>query len=335
MKVTVIIANYNGAHFMEPCLASLKGQSCRDFEILVVDKASTDGSRELLDEKYPEIRAIYLNKNYGFSKAVNVGIQAADTPYVILLNNDTRVDDHYVEALLKTIESSDRIFSVSSKMIQMYHPELIDDAGDLYNIIGWASQRGVGQPSSGYTKQKNIFSACGGASIYRRELFRVIGDFDEKHFAYLEDTDIGYRARIFGYRNVYCPDAIVYHVGSGTSGSRYNAFKVKLAARNSIYLNYKNMPLLQLIVNSPFLLTGYLIKCSFFKKIGFGKEYREGLAEGFKTVSRCHKVPFHFKNIWNYIRIEGELIANMFIYAVEYASRRRYKAAPVKKDLRK
>ena len=91
---------------------------------------------------------------------------------------------------------------------------------DRYNIIGWASQRGVGQPSSGYTKQKNIFSACGGASIYRRELFRVIEDFDEKHFAYLEDTDIGYRARIFGYRNVYCPDAIVYHVGSGTSGSR-------------------------------------------------------------------------------------------------------------------
>ena len=131
MKVTIIIPNYNGCHFMEPCLASLKEQTFQDYRILIVDNASTDGSVEYVKEHYPEIEVIALDQNYGFSKAVNIGIRRSCTPYVILLNNDTTVDSHYVEELVGTIERSPRIFSVSSKMIQMYHPELIDSAGDL------------------------------------------------------------------------------------------------------------------------------------------------------------------------------------------------------------
>ena len=138
MKVTIIIPNYNGKHFMEPCLQSLSEQTCRDFKVLVVDNASSDGSLEYMSEHYPDIEVISLKKNYGFSKAVNVGIEHSTTPYVILLNNDTTVDTHYVEEMIKAIEKSPRIFSVSSKMIQMYHPELIDSAGDLYTLMGWA-----------------------------------------------------------------------------------------------------------------------------------------------------------------------------------------------------
>ena len=128
MKVTIIIPNYNGKHFMEPCLQSLSEQTCRDFKVLVVDNASSDGSLEYMSEHYPDIEVISLKKNYGFSKAVNVGIEHSTTPYVILLNNDTTVDTHYVEEMIKAIEKSPRIFSVSSKMIQMYHPDLMDDA---------------------------------------------------------------------------------------------------------------------------------------------------------------------------------------------------------------
>ena len=142
-KVTIVIPNYNGKHFMEPCLASLKEQTCQDFRILVVDNASEDGSIPYLKKHYPEIDVIALDKNYGFSKAVNVGIRHAHTPYVILLNNDTTVDRRYVEEMLKAISRSPRIFSVSSKMIQMYHPELIDSAGDLYSVIGWGVCRGA------------------------------------------------------------------------------------------------------------------------------------------------------------------------------------------------
>ena len=97
-------------------------------------------------------------------------------------------------------------------------------------------------------------------------MFDEIGFFDESHFAYLEDIDVGYRAMIYGYKNRFCASALVYHVGSGTSGSKYNTFKVKLSARNSVWLNYKNMPLLQLILNFIPLLLGYLVKYYFSAK---------------------------------------------------------------------
>lgn len=322
MKVTIVIPNYNGKHFMEPCLASLKKQTYRDYRILVVDNASTDGSIEYMKENYPEIDVIALDQNYGFSRAVNVGIQNSATPYVILLNNDTTVDPHYVEEMVKAIEKSPRIFSVSSKMIQMYHPELIDSAGDLYTLIGWGICRGTGRPVTNYTEADEIFTACAGAAIYRRSAFKKIGYFDENHFAYLEDIDVGYRAKIYGYKNMYCPTALVYHVGSGTSGSKYNSFKVKLSARNNIYLNYKNMPIVQLILNFLPLLAGYLVKYVFFIKIGFGKDYKEGIKEGLQTMKAQKKVKFRLRHLDNYVRIELELIANTFAYAKDWITRK-------------
>ena len=278
ITTTVIIPNYNGLKFLDECIRALDAQTYRNFKILVVDNGSADGSVEWLKEH--GIETIFLEENTGFSGAVNTGIREADTPYVILLNNDTRADEYYVAELVRAIERSDRIFSVSSRMIQMYQPQLMDDAGDMYSLLGWAYQRGVGQDIRRYRKPCRVFSACAGAAIYRREVFREIGYFDEMHFAYLEDLDVGYRARIAGYDNVYCPAAIVWHVGSGTSGSKYNSFKVKLAARNNVYLNYKNMPYPQLLVNAVPIAAGLFLKYLFFKKIGYEKDYIEGLKEG-------------------------------------------------------
>lgn len=325
MKVTIVIPNYNGKHFMEPCLSSLSEQTYKDFHILVVDNASSDGSIEYMEENYPDIELIKLQKNYGFSKAVNIGIQHSRTPYVILLNNDTTVDTRYVEEMVKAIEKSPKIFSVSSKMIQMYHPELIDSAGDLYTLLGWGVCRGCGRPISNYTKYDEIFTACAGAAIYRRSVFDDIGYFDENHFAYLEDIDIGYRARICGYYNMYCPTALVYHVGSGTSGSKYNSFKVKLAARNNLYLNYKNMPALQLVLNFIPLAIGYFVKYLFFCKIGFGKDYKEGFIEGLQTAKLQKKVKFQFKHLGNYLVIEIDLIKYTFDYIKDWFSRKLFK----------
>lgn len=325
MKVTIVIPNYNGKHFMEPCLSSLSKQTYKNFHILVVDNASSDGSIEYMEENYPDIELIKLQKNYGFSKAVNIGIQHSRTPYVILLNNDTTVDTRYVEEMVKAIEKSPKIFSVSSKMIQMYHPELIDSAGDLYTLLGWGVCRGCGRPVSNYTKYDEIFTACAGAAIYRRSVFDEIDYFDENHFAYLEDIDIGYRARIYGYYNMYCPTALVYHVGSGTSGSKYNSFKVKLAARNNLYLNYKNMPALQLILNFIPLAIGYFVKYLFFCKIGFGKDYKEGFIEGLQTAKLQKKVKFQFKHLGNYLVIEIDLIKYTFDYIKDWFSRKLFK----------
>lgn len=325
MEVTIVIPNYNGKHFMESCLASLSNQSYKDFKILVVDNASSDGSISYMQENYPEIEVIALQKNYGFSKAVNVGIKHSNTPFVILLNNDTTVDPYYVEEMVKAIKKSKKIFSVSSKMIQMYHPDLIDSAGDLYTLVGWGICRGAGRPVENYTEIDEIFTACAGAAIYRRSVFEKIGYFDETHFAYLEDIDVGYRAKIYGYKNMYCPTALVYHVGSGTSGSKYNSFKVKLSARNNIYLNYKNMPLIQLILNFIPLFAGYFVKYLFFIKKGFGKDYKDGIIEGLSTLKAQKKVPFKPVHLSNYIKIELELILNTFSYAKDWFTRKIFK----------
>lgn len=321
MKVTVVIPNYNGQKFIKTCLDALRLQSLREFETLVIDNASQDGSYEYVKEHYPEVKLIRLKKNYGFSAAVNKGITLSETPYVILLNNDTEVAPHFVEELVKAIEASEDIFSVSSKMINFTDRTVMDDAGDLYSIFGWGFQRGVGQPVENFTENDEIFSACAGAAIYRKKVFEEIGLFDLKHFAYLEDMDLGYRARIRGYRNLYCAKAIVYHVGSGTSGSKYNDFKVRLAARNNIYMIYKNMPFVQLALNMPFLALGFLVKYGFFKKLGFGEIYKEGLKEGLEKMHTLQKVPYESRYLSNYIEIEKQLLYGAGIYVRDYLRR--------------
>ena len=130
ITTTIIIPNYNGLKFMDECIRSLNAQTYPNFRTLVVDiNGSTDGSVEWLKEH--QIDTIFLPENTGFSGAVNVGIKAADTPYVLLLNNDVRVDEYFVAEMVRAIGQSERIFSVSSRMIQMYHPDRLDDAGDM------------------------------------------------------------------------------------------------------------------------------------------------------------------------------------------------------------
>lgn len=320
LAVTVIIPNYNGKPFLESCIAALEKQRCRDFQILVVDNGSTDESVEWLNDH--RIPTLCLETNTGFSGAVNQGIRRAKTPYVLLLNNDTEPEPDFVGELLKAIRRSKRIFAVSSKMIQLHNKELMDDAGDMYSIIGWAYQRGVGQSVKGYNRSCQVFSACAGAAIYRRAVFETIGYFDEKHFCYLEDIDVCWRAKIFGYHNMYCEKAVVYHVGSGTSGSRYNEFKVKLAARNNIYLNYKNMPWPQLAINLLPLAVGIGVKYGFFRKIGFGRAYGEGIKEGLATMGTCRKVVFQPRHVSSYLAIQWELLYGMALYIWEFSKRR-------------
>ena len=196
-------------------------------------------------------------------------------------------------------------------MIQFHERKLMDDAGDYYCALGWAFGRGKGKSVDKYNEPAEIFAACAGAAIYRKKMLESLGYFDEKHFAYLEDIDIGYRARIHGYKNVYAPKAVVYHVGSGFSGSAHNAFKVKLSSRNNVYLIYKNMPFLQIVINSPFLLAGFAVKWLFFLKKGLGKEYVSGLKDGIRLCREGKKEKYFGKNLSNYLKIQLELWLNV------------------------
>lgn len=317
-KIAVVIPNYNGIRFVEECLTALLHQEegTPAYGIVVVDNGSGDGSRELVERRFPQVSLISLRENTGFCHAVNVGIRASDAPYIVLLNNDTKAAPGFLKALYEAAEGRPDAFSVSARMLMWDRPELLDGAGDRYCVLGWAYARGRGKPAAGYDKSCRVFSACGGAAIYRRAVFEKIGYFDEAHFAYLEDLDIGYRAMLYGYRNYYEPGAEVLHYGSAASGSRYNEWKTGLAAANSVCCPAKNMPFLQLLVNLPFLLAGYLIKLVFFAGKGLGGCYLKGLARGVKRScsreSRAKKVRFRPGNWKNYLYVQGQLYANIF-----------------------
>ena len=340
-KTTVVIPNYNGSRYLENCIRSLiagrnekeqdgieKAEPYGLFDILVIDNGSSDGSELLVDRLHGDeklqkelersgigLSQISYPENTGFCKAVNTGIRVARTPYVLLLNNDTEVLSGFVQTLTEVLERDPGLFSVSARMRSLKEPEKLDDAGDLYCALGWAFARGKGKPVEEYSRRAYIFAACGGAAIYRRELLLGLGCFDENHFAYLEDIDVAFRALICGFRNLYEPGAEVLHVGSATTGSAHNPFKVRLSARNSIYLFWKNLPFLQLLLNLPFFLAGCVVKYVYFCKKGMGSDYRKGLCEGIALCGskegREHKVRFRMKNLKNYIRIQWQLWINI------------------------
>ena len=278
--VSVIIPNYNGEHFLKECLEALKRQTFDDMEVVLVDNASTDDSIKLAKELYREIRVIELHDNTGFAYAVNRGIEAAKGEYVLLLNNDTIVFPNFVKNQYKMIKGKPDVFSCSALMIQNQNHELVDDAGDELAVLGWGFAPDRDKPVSGCGVPHEVFSSCAGAAIYRKAVFDEIGLFDESFFAYLEDMDVGYRARLAGYRNLYNPYAKVYHLGSASSGSRHNAFKVELSARNSMYMMKKNMPVWQYILNLPFIVAGIAIKTVYFAKKGIAGAYIRGIYRG-------------------------------------------------------
>ncbi len=355
-RVTVIIPNYNGKKYIDDCLRSLKKQTFWDFDVIVVDNGSTDGSMEFVRDKWCaenpavgsiagtagnlavtaadkavngsvgtnlshfKVELIALPENTGFANAVNVGIEASadvsgegkPSEYIFLLNNDAFCDEAVIEKLVHVMDKKKKLFSAQAKMLQTKEPHNIDDCGDLYCALGWAFTPGKDADSRKFNCRESITSACAGAAIYRREYFDEVGLFDKEHFCYLEDVDLGYRARLKGYANVMEPTAIVYHAGSATSGSRYNAFKVELTAANNLFLIYKNMPGLQIFINLPLIIIGILVKHAFYTKHGFGRAHLKGLQNGFKKIAQFpdHRVKFGGREIISAFRLQIELWVN-------------------------
>ncbi len=334
-RTLVVIPNYNGLRFLPDCMEALRRQTVSDFSVLVIDNAS--GPEDVSWLKHwqtedPVHHQLLLNtQNLGFSGAVNQGIEQAlreNYAFTLLLNNDTRVRPDFIEALEKRMaqDTKGRIFALSSRMVKMHDPSIIDDAGDAYTLLGWQFQRGLGEDAerAAWTREAAVFSACAGAAMYRTALFRHVGLFDEHHFAYLEDIDLSFRAQLYGYQVRYCPTAVVEHVGSGTSGSKYNDFKVRLSARNSIYLLYKNLPLPLLLLNALPLLLGFFIKQLFFGRKGFGKAYADGLLEGLRTRKALTKAKLKEVPFSRYLFLELWLMLQTLQYALQLG--RKYSA---------
>lgn len=327
-KILVVIPHYNKIELLATCINYLKHQDTDDFDVLIVDNGSTDGSVEfiteltLTDKRY---HSILLSENTGFAIAVNKGFKYSidnNYSYTLLLNNDAYPEKSFVKNLLYRIENNHKRFAISSLMLCYNDKSLVDDFGDEYNIFGYAFQNKTGHKVSKIEKDEIVFSACGGASIYNNNIVKKVGYMDEHFFAYLEDIDFSYRARLNGYLVETCRDAVCYHLGSATSGSKYNEFKVRISSRNNIYLIYKNMPNYQIIINFIPIFFGTIVKFIYFIKKGFGYDYFIGIVEGFKGLNNLERFDFKKTNIFSIISIEIELITNAFKYLFDFLERK-------------
>lgn len=323
----IIIPHFNKLSLLKECIDHLMLQSSDDFDVMIVDNGSTDGSVEYiqsLSSSDSRFHFIFFNDNMGFAYAVNKGILYSiknGYKYSLLLNNDAYVENDFVKNIEKRIKSSSKLFAVSSLMLSYKDREAIDSFGDYYTILGWSFQGHLAENVKNLSVDEKPFSACAGASIYSNSILDEIGLFDENFFAYLEDIDISYRARLYNYKISTCKDAVCYHLGSQTSGSKYNKFKVRLSSRNNIYLIYKNMPNLQIAINFIPLFVGTFIKFVFFIFRGFGFDYISGIIDGFKNLYRIKRRDFKKIRAINFFLIECFLIQSTFMYIFNFIKR--------------
>ena len=237
---SVIIPNWNGKAFLHDCLTSLRQQTYPQIEVIIVDNASQDGSREFTESTFEEVIWVQLPHNQGFTGACNVGMERAQGEYICLLNNDTAVDPHWAQAVVDAFAHDPLVGSVASKMLLFDRRDTIHTSGDQFTQDGRAVNRGVWQKDEGQFEQMEyVFSACGGSSTYRRTMLDQIGLLDDDFFFLLEDVDLGWRAQLAGWRCLYTPHAIVYHHLSATGGGVTASFH---DGRNSIYLLVKDIP---------------------------------------------------------------------------------------------
>lgn len=242
-RISVVIPNWNGMEHLPLCLAALESQTLTGFETVVVDNGSTDGSLQFIREEHPQVRVVELEGNLGFPAAVNAGIRASDSEYVVLLNNDTRAENGWLERLVSAMDETPAAGFGASKILRYDPPHPIDSVGDGYSLWkGGGYNVGAFESRANYSDRAWVFGACAAAAIYRRAMFDEIGGFDEDFFLNFEDVDLSMRAQLAGYRCLYVPDAVVYHK-RGASRQDVPVHLLVGTMRNRIWVTFKSLPL--------------------------------------------------------------------------------------------
>ena len=239
--ISVIIVTWNGRQHLDVCLASVEAQRGVAVETIVVDNASTDGTAEYVGARFPRVKLVRLAENRGFAGGSNAGVREASGRFVAFLNNDTSADPGWLEALRAGVDEASGFALVTSRIVYMHDPDIIDSAGDGVLRWGGAFKRHHGEPASAAPDTREVFGVCGAACMMPKAVFDGIGGFDEDFFASHEDVDLSYRARLRGYRCRYVADAIVRHVGSATLGT-VSAFSVFHGQRNLEWMYVKDTP---------------------------------------------------------------------------------------------
>lgn len=277
-KATVIIVNWNGKKVLGECLESLDRQTWRDFETIVVDNGSGDGSVEFLRQRHPRVRVIPLDTNTGFAAGNNAALPVASGEYLVTLNNDTVADDRFLEQLVAAAEKRPDVGMVAPRICSHDDPDIVDSTGILICRDGMSrgANRGRRFSSLAFAPVEEILCPSACAALYRRAMIDDIGFFDETFFAYCEDTDLGLRGRRAGWGAVFVRDAVIYHKYSQTSGS-FSPFKLYLVERNHYRVALKNFPLRWLAALPFWTLVRYLVQVKVvLAGSGSGREFLAG-----------------------------------------------------------
>jgi GT2 family glycosyltransferase len=250
VAISVIIVNYNGGAFLQQALDSLRAQTFRDFEVLLVDNASTDGSMETLNsEGVPGYRFLPQTENLGFAAGNNVAARLSDADWLVLFNPDAIANPDWIERVVSATQRHPYTNMFACAQYALEDPAIMDGAGDCYLGFGIPWRGGFGLLAEPLAEGE-CFSPCGASAVFRRSVFDAHGGFDERFFCYCEDVDLGYRMRLAGERCVFVPDAIIRHAGSGISG-RASEFAIFHGTRNRIWTYAKNTPALMLWLTLP------------------------------------------------------------------------------------
>lgn len=277
IKVSVVIPNLDGRGLLEDCLSSLERQTFKDFEVILVDNGSTDGSVSFVRERFPWVKKIIENPtNYGFACACNQGIKMAGGQFIALLNNDTEAHPSWLSELVSAAESNPDVGMFASKTLFYDRRDVIDTTGHLIYPDGLNRGRGRMEVDRGqYDDKPDVFFPSGCAALYRKAIFEDVGLFDETHFAYGDDTDIGIRGRLAGWGCLFVPGAIVYHKYSVTTG-QYSPQKVYLVERNRIWIVWKYFPARMILLSPFYSFLRYLLQA-------YGAVTRRGAAGRFAS----------------------------------------------------
>jgi GT2 family glycosyltransferase len=317
--ISVIIVNLNGERYIRACLASLSAQTFRDFEVIVVDNGSVDTSPDIIRKDFSWVNIISLNENTGFARGNNIGYDASASQYVATLNNDTIVDKGWLQALYESAEVDRVVGMVASKILLGREGKEIDSVGMLVYPDGMSRQRGRGLDSGQFNRIEEVLfpSAC--AALYRREMLEETGFFDEDFFVYCEDSDLGLRARLAGWKAVLAPEAVVRHMYSKTGG-RYSAFKAYHVERNRSWVLLKNLPV-SYIVTSPFYTTWRYIMQLYGILSGKGS-----VARFVEDSGRTSLISTVIKAYWGaFIKIPVMLIKRKGIWKRKQVGRKEYR----------
>jgi GT2 family glycosyltransferase len=301
--------NYNGRHLLAECLDSLREQVFKDFEVILVDNASSDGSVEFVRGAYPETRVVVNRENRGYGGGNNSGIGVSKGRYVVLLNNDTKADPRWLAELLAAAEKNERAGMFACRIMNYYSPDIIDNTGLLMYRDGIARGRGRLERDSGqYAGKDEVFFPSGCAGMYRRALLDEIGLFDEEFFLYLDDIDIGLRAQLAGWRCLYVPEAVVYHKYSATT-EPYSPSKAYLVERNRLWIVFKYFPVSMAIMSFWHALVRYIVQ-AYGVAVGKGAGSRlareRSVLTGIRVLVRAYIDGF--RGIGNMLRKRKEIM---------------------------